>query len=96
MKKVENFMETKEPKREENKEFEVSYDGMSVILQIESVQLRQNISRELHRRYGFGKFKVEFDLDPDNFDFTIVKLSECVEPLKSKPDSTIQQPENPE
>jgi len=62
---------------------------MSINLQIESIQLRQNLSREMHRRYGFGKFKIEFDLDPDNTEFVLVKFAEINEPLKFKPDSTI-------
>lgn len=46
----------------------------SLKLQIDSVQLRQNLSREMHFRFGFDSFKVEFNLDLDDPDFTITKI----------------------
>lgn len=94
VKQIDQFLTSKE-RGTDNQEVELSYDGRSMTLQIESVQLRQNISRELHRKYGFDKFSLSFDTDPENSEFMVTKIKdEISEPPKY--DTSIQQPENPE
>lgn len=43
-------------------------------LEVGSVLLRQNLSREMHRLYGFDVFEVNFDLDSENTEFSIRKM----------------------
>lgn len=58
----------KDPVSDDDIQFE------TLCLEIISVQLRQNISREMHKLYGFDCFKIDFDLDPENHDVTIIKI----------------------
>jgi hypothetical protein len=46
----------------------------TLILNVESVMLRQNISRELHKLYGFDIFQITFSLDPNTSQVRIKKL----------------------
>ena len=54
-------------------------------LEIESIQLRQNLSREMHQRYGFTSFEVKFEgINSINCEFIITKkLKEIVEDQQS-------------
>lgn len=46
-------------------------DAEILTLNIQSIQLRQNISREMHKLYGFDSFTLDFDLDPEDDEFII-------------------------
>jgi len=51
---------------------EIEQEEVEVLtLNIQSVQLRQNISREMHKLYGFDSFILDFDLDPEDDEFII-------------------------
>ena len=68
IKEIRNFMEHMEEQKVES-------DLLPQLqLSINSVQLRQNLSREMHKLYGFDCFKVFFDLNPENSQFSITKL----------------------
>ena len=68
-------------------------ESETLVLQIDSVLLRQNLSRELHLRYGFDTFTADFNLDPGDYEFKITKLKDAeviFEPKEFKKCSLIE------